>query len=404
MKKHGWVLPILAEFFPTQTNLLGINCNRGAKICIRLRPAHDPNSFLPLEESLIGTMLHELTHNLRGPHDQIFYKHLDELTEEYEKLRASGYDGEGFLGKGSRVGLGVGHDKGVSLEEARRRALKKLEERERVARLLGKGGKLGGAVPDMRGKRMGDVLAEVNSFPVLVTAPADSFCPSQAAERRQRDAKACGHSDEHEKLPAELQAEVDRSAAESRSVMIDLTKDSDDEEDYYPQAGPSGARSSGQQEAGDVKPDIGGGGGRSSSPELEIHPPPPRVPAKRPPPPATASSGNKAPSLPRARPPPRPKPAAAAAAWTCPTCTFDNASALSLACECCLTQRPEEVTVALGSSSTSKSAAGGRGGGGGGGGFVLEEGWACESCSTLNEDLFWTCRVCARVKSSSVRG
>lgn len=45
---------------------LGININRGQKICIRLRPANDPNSFLPLEEELIGTMLHELTHNHRG--------------------------------------------------------------------------------------------------------------------------------------------------------------------------------------------------------------------------------------------------------------------------------------------------------------------------------------------------
>ena len=83
MRKHGWYLPTLAEFFPNQTNLLGasrrrgslsrcgcsrargagVNVGGGHKICIRLRPANDPHSFLPLEDMLIGTMLHELSHN-----------------------------------------------------------------------------------------------------------------------------------------------------------------------------------------------------------------------------------------------------------------------------------------------------------------------------------------------------
>jgi hypothetical protein len=48
------------------------------------------------------------------------------------------------------------------MEEARKKALKKLEERDRLQRLLGKGGKLGGAAPNMKGKRLGDILAEVS--------------------------------------------------------------------------------------------------------------------------------------------------------------------------------------------------------------------------------------------------
>ncbi|GAA6025692.1 hypothetical protein JCM11491_005225 [Sporobolomyces phaffii] len=116
MRVHGWVLPTLAEFFPKNPNLLGININRGQKICIRLRPAHDPHSFLPLEEELIGTMLHELTHNHRGPHDEVFNKFLDGLWNEYDALAAKGYAGEGFLGHGRRVGEGVAHDAGVGRE------------------------------------------------------------------------------------------------------------------------------------------------------------------------------------------------------------------------------------------------------------------------------------------------
>ncbi|KAI5477341.1 hypothetical protein MNV49_006483 [Pseudohyphozyma bogoriensis] len=155
MKKHGWYLPTLSEFFPTNPNLLGININGGHKICIRLRPQHAPDSFLDLDQ-LIGTMLHELTHNVRGPHDQIFYKQLDELQDEFDKLGQTGY--LAWTGDGRRVGAGVGHN--VGMEQARKLALEKLEQREKMARLLGKGGKLGGIAVDTKGKRRSDIIAD----------------------------------------------------------------------------------------------------------------------------------------------------------------------------------------------------------------------------------------------------
>lgn len=146
-------------------------------IHIRLRHNATPDDFLDLED-LVGTMLHELTHNVRrpsllleeelglmftlraGPHDEIFFKQLAELNTEYDALVATGYSGEGFLGDGKRVGLGVSHD--VDPKKAREIALAKLEERERLRRLLGTGGRLGGVVPDMKGKRRGDILADVS--------------------------------------------------------------------------------------------------------------------------------------------------------------------------------------------------------------------------------------------------
>lgn len=39
-------------------------------------------------ESILGTMLHELAHIVRGPHDAVFYKLLDELKAECEELMA----------------------------------------------------------------------------------------------------------------------------------------------------------------------------------------------------------------------------------------------------------------------------------------------------------------------------
>lgn len=66
--------------------------------------ANDPYSFLPMDDCLIGTMLHELTHNVRSPHDTLFYAQLDKLQDEYDKLRATGYDGEGFYSEGRAMG------------------------------------------------------------------------------------------------------------------------------------------------------------------------------------------------------------------------------------------------------------------------------------------------------------
>jgi hypothetical protein len=45
----------------------------------RLRRAGEPGAFLPYE-SILGTLLHELAHNTRGPHDAAFYALLDALT------------------------------------------------------------------------------------------------------------------------------------------------------------------------------------------------------------------------------------------------------------------------------------------------------------------------------------
>ena len=63
---------------------LGLNYGGGngstKEICVRLRPASDRHSFLPLG-SLLQTMLHELTHNHISPHDATFYAMLAEMEK-----------------------------------------------------------------------------------------------------------------------------------------------------------------------------------------------------------------------------------------------------------------------------------------------------------------------------------
>ncbi|CAI5474425.1 unnamed protein product [Closterium sp. Yama58-4] len=103
MARRKWKVPLLSEFSPSNARLLGLNVNRGREIRIRLRPAGKPDSFFPYEH-VLGTMLHELTHIERGPHDAKFYKLLDELNEECDDLIARGITGTSFGGSGHRLG------------------------------------------------------------------------------------------------------------------------------------------------------------------------------------------------------------------------------------------------------------------------------------------------------------
>ncbi|GAA5916390.1 uncharacterized protein JCM6883_000628 [Sporobolomyces salmoneus] len=413
MKVHGWVLPVLAEFFPKNPNLLGININRGQKICLRLRPAHDPHSFLPLEEELIGTMLHELTHNHRGPHDEIFNKFLDSLWTEYDSLSRTGYTGEGFLGSGRRVGEGVSHDGGLTMREAREKALKSFEEKERVRKVLGKGGRLGGREVETRGRRMGDVLAD-------------------AAERRLKALKGCGGQDgedaQHDHtsgssqkdLPKEVQEEIERAEKDSRRVVIDLTQeDSDDEkeeefgsEEFKSTKGKRKANMEKNEEE-DRKPDLT----REESPDLIIvsstststtsqQPTKKKRPAPSSPP---SSSSNR-------RPPPSTSTSSLSAStsqvssegWACELCTYFNPSSLHLSCSICLAERPSvasssssattSTSSTMPSTMTLKSITGTKKQ------VVMrpsDEFWYCGYCGKEMEKMFWTCGDCGRMKESS---
>ena len=58
MRQRGWRVGVLTEFYPQETNLLGLNVNKGQRICLRLRYPGDERQFLPLEQ-VTDTMLHE---------------------------------------------------------------------------------------------------------------------------------------------------------------------------------------------------------------------------------------------------------------------------------------------------------------------------------------------------------
>ncbi|KAG6336242.1 hypothetical protein ID866_2861 [Astraeus odoratus] len=140
MRKRGWVLPVLSEFFPESPNLVGKGYS-------------------------------ELTHNVHGPHDEHFYKFLAALEDEYDTLQRSGYAGEGFFSPGHRLGASVSHNLPVRL--ARAKAADAAERRRKIEAVTKGGGRLGGRVGALN-----------NLSPRELAA--------RAAERRRRDELACG--------------------------------------------------------------------------------------------------------------------------------------------------------------------------------------------------------------------
>ena len=156
MRKRGWKVQILAEFLPAEHNLLGLNINRGYKICIRLRYHNNPGLFLPLEQ-VVDTMLHELSHNVWGEHDARFHRLWDELRDEWETLTRKGYTGEGFLSKGQKLGGG----RLPPPSEMRRLARASAEKRKSQAQMgNGSGQRLGGTPLHAYGGDVRSIIAD----------------------------------------------------------------------------------------------------------------------------------------------------------------------------------------------------------------------------------------------------
>ena len=374
MRQRGWRVYILAEFWPNEKNLLGLNHNHGEKICLRLRYPHDERQFLPMED-VVDTMLHELAHIAHGPHDAKFHALWNQLREEHEQLVRKGYTGEGFLSEGKQLG-----GRRIPIDEARRRARAAAEQRR--TRTAGSGQKLGGA-PVRRGADIRKVIADAATRRATVTKGCGSGRPGSKgiADDVGRNSSRTKADEDDANDEAIIQAYIELLQEEEREKYGDAYVPPS--QDNPTGSGPSALASSSVSHTtfaaaapSDTK--------ASSKPKF----------------------GTQAIDLTGVQPT-----TTASGTWTCPICTLENPPTY-LCCDACTTERPEATlrpsetqpgaSIATNRRAPKISNKAAR---------VLSSldalsknkalGWVCHQCGTFMENQWWTCATCGRMKLSS---
>ena len=125
-------------------------------------------------ESVLDTMLHELCHNVIGPHNKAFHNLWDELRAEWETLMIKGFTGEHFLNEGRRLG---GSSR-LTPDEARRQARQAAEARRNKQDTAGQ--RLGGKVP-----RPGQDIRKVIADAAQRRAAISKGCASESMNDQQ---------------------------------------------------------------------------------------------------------------------------------------------------------------------------------------------------------------------------
>ncbi|KAB8304861.1 hypothetical protein EYC80_004195 [Monilinia laxa] len=362
MRARNWRVGTLTEFYPSQQNLLGLNVNRGQKICLRLRYPGDQNQFLPMEE-VVDTMLHELCHNEIGPHNQEFHALWDQLRKEHDGLTSKG--------------------------EKRQNEFKGSDQ------------KLGGR-PVPYGTDIRKVIVD-------------------AIERRNKVLKGCGESrmnpievkdlaDEATQNGFKTQAEEDQAnEAAIAQAMWELVQE-DQKKDYGDLYVPPLV----QNPAGNGGGNVGGQLSAEKPKSSSIQPPPKKASS-----PSLNSTGMGISRQPLghvsrlvlessskiSKPSPRPKdpqnePAQGPVysvpvltGWSCTICTLHNPIEF-LCCDACTTERPEGITKQIAQNAQKKASA------------TKPPApqplmWTCRWCSTKMDNQWWTCSTCGKMKESS---
>ncbi|KAJ5192282.1 hypothetical protein N7449_008424 [Penicillium cf. viridicatum] len=399
MRQRAWRVGALCEFYPQQRNLLGLNVNSGQKICLRLRYPSDQRQFLPIEE-VLDTMLHELAHNVIGPHNQQFHALWNQLRDEHEELARKGYTGEGFLSQGKRLG-----GQRIPLDEARRRARAAAEQRRVLTKNSGK--KLGGTRV-LHGTDIRKLRADAAQRRIEVT----QGCAS-GTDRSTELAEEASHG---------FRTQAEEDDANERAIMeafIELIQEEEREKyesSYVPpsQENPAGPRtqSSPPPTASDIPPVIS-----ETLPVLQKE--------------APSSNRNETVDLTADN-------SSYETPWICPMCTLENPSTF-LCCDVCAAERPPPTNTLSTSTSIRKNIQPVRSesrnskkrpltpdrkeekDANPGDPFLFKNrtraldtlksldqgadkkplGWVCTSCSSFMETQWWTCSCCGTMKPSS---
>ncbi|KAL4802736.1 WLM domain-containing protein [Aspergillus unguis] len=396
MRRRSWRVGTLAEFFPHQRNLLGLNINNGQKICLRLRYPGDQNQFLPIDQ-VIDTMLHELCHIVIGPHNQQFHALWNQLRDEHVELEIKGYTGEGFLSHGRRLG-----GQKVPIDEARRQARAAADRRRTLG--AGSGQRVGGTGP-ARGADIRRVIADAAQRRIDVTQGCASGADNsgELAEEASRNGFRTKAEEDDANEQAIMQAYIDLIEEEEREKYGP---------GYVPpsQENPAGPRST-----------------LSPVPGQAITEPKPNQPGQdtnR----SQSQSQNQNQDLVDLTPTVEADDSSYASAWTCPLCTLVNPPTY-LCCDACASERPvpsNSRSVSVPPTTTPSGSAGLQSKNKGPINRTvghrsfknrktaveslsgLEKnaqkkplGWLCHDCGTFMESEWWTCSNCGRMKMTS---
>jgi hypothetical protein len=335
-------------------------------------------------------MLHELSHNVIGPHNAEFHALWDQLRKEHEALTNKGYSGEGFLSEGRQLG-----GKRIPMHEARRMARAAAEKRATLS--SGSGQKLGG-----RPIRVGTDIRQV-----IV----------DAIERRNTVLKGCGSGDKDDneirdladqatqngfKTKAEEDEANDRAIAQAMWELVQQDQEKEYGDSYVPStaANPTG---NGGGSVGPSNPVKAGSSFASSSSASKplVKPLPSRQPPKHVSRLVAESTAKKPKTIPNPTPrevitipdPDPPSPEPVMTGWTCEVCTLHNPINF-LICDACTTERPARITQKIAEEGGKKVTTAKLPG--------LKTGtWTCSRCTTVMEDKWWTCGTCGKMKENS---
>lgn len=231
---------------PMPNNVLGYNLTtstRGSggksvhRIHLRLRQPGNHHTFYPYED-IAGTMCHELAHCIRGPHDAIFYKAMDEIMEQHASFLARGIvaDKDGFPigssqsytlgGANARAGRGLsGTNSMASL--AYRAAQRRIEKQKRGGTHV-----LGSSSQDSSS------ISSIGSLKHLPPSEAARIAAERRIEeRRIQDSKYCLPCNEIIEILDESsdeednEVEVMKVASRARKNIINLVDSSDDDDE-----------------------------------------------------------------------------------------------------------------------------------------------------------------------------
>ncbi|KAI2469568.1 WLM-domain-containing protein [Annulohypoxylon bovei var. microspora] len=373
MRARGWKVGQLTEFYPEQHNLIGLNVGRGQKICLRLRYPSDRNQFVPIEQ-VIDTMLHELAHNVHGPHDEKFHALWNQLREEHEALIMKGYTGEGFLSAGHRLG----GSRRIPMEEARRLARASAEKRR--IHNSGSGQRLGGATlgpgQDIRRVIVGAVERRNNSL---------RGCANDNQTQNEIQQIADTATKNGFRTQAEEDAANDAAIAQALWELVQEEEKAKKGDSYIP---PSSS----------IQTWNNGASSSSSS-----APGPSRKPEKKPERSISRGDGR--------------------STWTCDICTLVNPTSF-LCCDACGMERGEKITQDFAGRSTKgqstfidltqsppankRSTPTSKPGSRSTAGPVVPLStkppaptWTCSFCGRVREKQWWSCDLCGSIKKQS---